>query len=64
MAIVFQKSEGCMMVDFSEKGETINAARYVQTLNTLRTLREKRPKKKTVIFQHDNARHHTAHLNL
>jgi hypothetical protein len=30
------------MADFLEKGETINAARYVQTLNKLRrTLREK-----------------------
>jgi transposase len=46
------------------KGETINAARYVQTFNKLRrVLREKRPKKKTVILQHDNSRHHTARLN-
>jgi hypothetical protein len=50
---------------FLEKWETIYAARYVQTLNKLRrALREKRPKKKTVILQHDNARPHTARLTL
>jgi hypothetical protein len=48
------------LVDFLEKGKTINAPRYVRTLNKLRrALREKRPKKKTVILQHDNARPHT-----
>jgi len=29
MGTVFWKTEGCMLVDFLEKGETINAARYV-----------------------------------
>jgi transposase len=53
------------LVDFLEKGETISAARYVQTLNKLRrALREERPKQKTVVLQHDNARSHTAHLPL
>jgi hypothetical protein len=53
------------LVDFLGKGETINAARYVQMLNKLRSaLREKRPKKKTVVLQHDNARPHTARLTL
>jgi histone-lysine N-methyltransferase SETMAR len=42
----------------SGKGETLTAARYVQTF------REKRPKKKTVILQHDNARPYTARLTL
>jgi hypothetical protein len=36
MATVFWDSEGCILVDFLEKVETINAARYVQTLNELR----------------------------
>jgi histone-lysine N-methyltransferase SETMAR len=41
------------------------AARYIQTLNKLcRALREKRPKKKTVILQHDNARPHIARMTL
>jgi transposase len=53
------------LVGFLEKGKTINAARYVQTLNKLhRALREKCPMKKTVILQHDNAGHHTAGLTL
>jgi histone-lysine N-methyltransferase SETMAR len=55
MGTVLWDSEGCILVDFLEKGETIIAARYV---------REKRPKKKTVILQHDNARPHTARLTL
>jgi hypothetical protein len=47
-----------------EKGEMINAARYVQTLNILRrALREKNLMKKTVILQH-NARPLTARLTL
>jgi hypothetical protein len=62
---LFWGSEECILVDFLEKGETITAARYVQTLNKLRrALREKRPKKKTLILQHDNARPHTARLTL
>jgi histone-lysine N-methyltransferase SETMAR len=65
MGNVFWDSDGYILVYFLEKGETIYAARYVQTLNKLRrALREKRPKKKTVILQHDNARPHTARLTL
>jgi hypothetical protein len=65
MGTVFWNSDGCKLVDFLEKGEKINAARYVQTLNKLRrAFREKFPKKKTVILQHDNARPHTARLTL
>jgi transposase len=59
------RCEGCILVNFLEKAETITASCYVQTLNKLRReLREKRPKKKTVILQHDNARPHTARLIL
>jgi hypothetical protein len=48
-----------------EKEKTITAARYVQTLYKLRrAIREKRPKQKTVILQHDNSRPHTARLTL
>jgi hypothetical protein len=65
MGTGFWDSEGCILVGCLEKGETINAARYVQTLNKLRrALHEKRPKKKTDILQHDNARPHTQHLTL
>jgi hypothetical protein len=45
MGTVFMDSEGCILADFLGKGQTINAARYVQTLNKLHSaLREKRPK--------------------
>jgi histone-lysine N-methyltransferase SETMAR len=65
MGTVFCDSEGCKLVDFLKKGETISAARYVQTLNKLRRgLRGKPPKQKTVILQYDNARSHTARLTL
>jgi histone-lysine N-methyltransferase SETMAR len=58
-------SEGYKLVDILGKGERSNAARYFQTLNKLRrALREKRPKKKTVILQHNNGRPHTARLTL
>jgi hypothetical protein len=57
--------EGCILVDFLEKGEMIIANRYVQTFSKLRReLRGKRPKKKTVILQHDKVRPHTARLTL
>jgi hypothetical protein len=50
--------------NFSEKGETINEAHYVQTPNKLRrAIREKRSKE-TVILQYDNTRPHTARLTL
>jgi histone-lysine N-methyltransferase SETMAR len=53
------------LVEFLEQEETINATHYVQTLDKLRpALHEKRPKEKTAILQHDNARPHTARLAL
>jgi hypothetical protein len=57
MGTVFWVSEGCVLVDFLEKGKMIDAACYVETLNEFRcALREERPKKKTVILQHNTAR--------
>jgi hypothetical protein len=35
MGTVSWDSEGCIMVNFLEKGEIINAACYIQTLNQL-----------------------------
>jgi len=53
------------VVDFLEKGETITADRYVQTLNKFRcVLSEKRPRREIVFLQRDNARPHTARLTL
>jgi hypothetical protein len=50
---------------FWKQGETINASRYVQThIKLCRALHEKRPKKKAVILQHDNARPYITRLTL
>jgi hypothetical protein len=56
--------EGCILVDFLEKGETINAAHYVQTLKKHCHVLCEKHLKKTAILQHDNTRPHTAHLTL
>lgn len=51
------------MVGFLEVGQTVNAARYIQTLSKFRrALREKRPGK--IILQHYNARSHIAHVTV
>ena len=65
MATVFWDAQGILLVDFLPPGETINAARYCQTLNKLReAVRRKRPGRLTegVILQHDNATPHTANI--
>ena len=53
---VFWDAEGFILAEFLERGQTIIAARYVQTLHKLRrALRDKRPKRNIIIL-HDNAR--------
>jgi len=53
---VFWDSEGLILVEFLEPGQTITAARYVQTLHNLRcALRDKRPGRNIIIL-HDNDR--------
>jgi hypothetical protein len=50
MGTDFWDSEGCILVDFLEKGYVINAACCVQTLNKLcQVLHEKCPKKNTTM---------------
>ena len=57
---VFWDAQGCLLVEFLEPGQTINAARYTQTLVKLRSaLHDKRPGRK-VILQHNNVHPHTA----
>uniref|UniRef100_A0A803STN5 Tc1-like transposase DDE domain-containing protein n=1 Tax=Anolis carolinensis TaxID=28377 RepID=A0A803STN5_ANOCA len=55
--------KGVLLVDFLERGTTINSERYCQTLQNLRrTIQNKRRGKlrmKILLF-HDNARPHTA----
>jgi histone-lysine N-methyltransferase SETMAR len=61
MISVFWDSRGVLLLDFLANGETINSARYQQTLKKLaRSVREKRPDLQDVILHHDNARPHTA----
>jgi len=63
MATVFWDAQGVLLVDFTPHGQTVNAARYCQTLNKLRdAVRRKRPGllSKRPIMLHDNATPHTA----
>ena len=62
MGTVFWDAEGLILAEFLEPGQTITAARYVQTLHKLRrALRDKRPGRNIIIL-HDNARPHAARL--
>ena len=62
MGTVFWDAEGLILAEFLERGRTITAARYVQTLHKLRrALRDKRPGRNFIIL-HDNARPHAARL--
>jgi hypothetical protein len=58
MCTVFWDRKGIILVDFLEQGLTINAARYVETLES-RIARVRLEKKEHVLVQHDNARPHT-----
>jgi len=62
MGTVFWDAEGLILAKFLEGGQTITAARYVQTLHKLRrALRDKRPERNSIIL-HDNTRPHAARL--
>ena len=55
------------MIDYLEKGKTINSEYYCNLLDQLdKNIREKRPglQKKTIIFHQDNARVHTSFLTM
>lgn len=63
MVSVFFDCHGPLLLDFKEPGQSINAARYCQTLTQLRrAIKNKRPGLLTagVIVLHDNARPHVA----
>ena len=65
MGTVFWDSRGVLLFETLQPGETINAARYCQTLDKLReAIGRKRPGQLTngVILQHDNATPHTARV--
>ena len=63
MATVFWDHKGVLLVDFMERGTTINAGSYCATLERLRAaIKRKRPGLLTtgVLLLHDNARPHVA----
>ena len=65
MASVFWDSQGVLLVEYLPQGETINAARYCETLKKLRrAIQNKRRGRLTkgVCLLHDNARPHTANV--
>lgn len=64
MLTVFWDYEGIVHMEFLEKGETINSARYVQTLIKLKARLRRIRKEKDVIIHHDNARPHTSRETL
>jgi len=62
MGTVFWDAEGLILAEFLEPGQTITAARYVQTLHKLRrALCDKCPGRNIIIL-HDNGRPHAARL--
>ena len=62
MGTVFWDAERLILAEFLERGQTITAACYVQTLHKLRrALRDKRPGRNIIIL-HYKARSHAACL--
>ena len=62
MATVFWDMTGVILIEYLERGHTINADRYCATLTKLReAILRKRPglPSKGVILRHDDARSHT-----
>ncbi len=68
MASVFSDIRGVVLCEFLPKGETINANRYIETLEKLKCKirfdqnRRGRLHVKKIILQHDNTTPHTAHM--
>lgn len=63
MCTVFWDRKGVLLIDFLARGETINAARYCETLRKLkRAIQNKRRGMLSngIVLLHDNARPHTA----
>ena len=65
MATIFWDAQGILLADFTPPGQTVNAARYCETLAKLKeAIRRKRPGqlRDGVVLLHDNATPHTANL--
>lgn len=67
MASVFWDAKGILLIDYLEKGKTINSEYYCNLLDQLDLkIREKRPglQHKKIIFHQDNARVHKSVLTM
>lgn len=67
MASIFWDAKGILLIDYLQKGKTVNGEYYVKLLDKLDTIiKEKRPgsHKKKIIFHQDNARPHTALITM
>lgn len=67
MASIFWDAKGIILIDYLQKGTTINAQYYCALLEKLKTtIAEKRPhlKRKKFLFHHDNAPCHTAKFTI
>ena len=66
MASIFWDAKGVLLIDYLEKGKTINSEYYCNLLDQLdKNIREKRPGlQKKIIFHQDNARVHTSFLTM
>lgn len=65
MATVFWDRKGVILVDFLERGTTINSQRYCQTLQKLRRAIQNKRRgmlSSKILLIHDNARPHTANV--
>ena len=63
MAFIFSDSKGIILMDYLEKGKTVNLVYYCALLHRLcREMNEKRPgmQSKKVLFHQANARVHTS----
>jgi histone-lysine N-methyltransferase SETMAR len=67
MASIFWDTEGIIMIDYLEKGKTVNSVYYMSLLSQLKEkLKEKRRGKLTrgVLFLQDNAPAHKSHVTM
>ncbi len=60
ITVFWDRTGGVVLIDFLEHGDTINSARYVDTLRKLRARVARVRPGLQAILQHDNARPHTS----
>jgi hypothetical protein len=61
MLTIFWHSEDVVIVDFLEKGATVNSELYIETLRSLKKcIMRKGPEIDDVLLQHNNVRLHTS----